>query len=137
MDLSSLGKAIEALENSLRVARETSETLSEEALDTIRAGVIQHFEVAYEQCWKFTQRWLRINASPEEADFPRTRKELFRMAARQGLILDPLVWFEYGNARNLSSQTYDEDQAVIVFEAAVRFLPDARKLLDELRSRND
>lgn len=55
----------------------------------LRAGVIQNFEVAYEQCWKFIERWIRENRAPENADHPRSRKELFRMAARHGLISDP------------------------------------------------
>jgi len=64
--------------------------------ETVRAGVIQNFEVAYEQCWKMIQRWIKENKTSEEAEHPRTRKDLFRMAARCGLIDDPLPWFAYG-----------------------------------------
>ncbi len=58
--------------------------------DTVRAGVIQNSKVAYEQCWKFIQRWIRENRTPEDADHPGTRKELFRLATRYGLVADPL-----------------------------------------------
>lgn len=48
--------------------------------------------MAYEQCWKFIQRWNSENQSPEDADIPRTRKELFRVAARLELISDPQLF---------------------------------------------
>ena len=70
--------------------------LSKEQADTIRANVIQNFEFTYELCWKFIQRWLRENRFLEEASLPRTRKDLFRMAARHGLIEHPERWFDYG-----------------------------------------
>jgi len=137
LELDSLRKAVDALSRSLLASDAAMATLGDDLRDTIRAGVIQHFEMAYEQCWKFMQRWLRENVSPEAADFPRTRKELFRMAARQGLISDPAPWFTFGDARNLTSHTYDEAQAVTVYEAARLFLPHAQELLDRLEERND
>src|SRR5690349_7728183 len=108
IEYTSLEKALVALERSLRAARESENMpqLDDAFRETLRAGVIQKFEVAYEQCWKLLQRWIRENRSPEDADQPRTRKELFRMAAREGLIDDPLPWFDYGDARNLPSHTY-------------------------------
>jgi nucleotidyltransferase substrate binding protein (TIGR01987 family) len=102
----------------------------------LRAGVIQNFEFTFELCWKFIQRWIILNKTPEDAE-PFTRKDLFRMAARYGLVEDPLRWFEYGDARNLASHAYDEDKARQVFETAVRFLDDARNLLDRLEKSND
>lgn len=105
--------------------------------EVIRAGVIQNFEFTYELCWKFMQRWLKDNQNREEAGLPRTRKELFRMAARYELIKDPLPWFEYGDARNLTAHTYNEDKAEIVFKQAVQFVDDARYLLEQLERLND
>ncbi|MBF0550506.1 MAG: nucleotidyltransferase substrate binding protein [Deltaproteobacteria bacterium] len=138
LDLSNLRKAILALDRSLTIAHSGGESMmSEDLRDTIRAGVIQNFEVAYEQCWKYIQRWIHDNRSPEEANHPRTRKELFRMAARSELIADPSPWFGYGDARNLTSRTYDEHHALTVFEAAERFIGDARDLLHRLDDRND
>jgi nucleotidyltransferase substrate binding protein (TIGR01987 family) len=137
LDLTSLSKAVEALDRSL-AAVERAQAIRDAALqETVRAGVIQQFEVAYELSWKFLQRWLRENASPEEADFPRTRKELFRLAARHGLIDDPLPWFDFGDARNRTSHTYDGDTALDVFATATTFLPKARELLARLQARND
>ena len=137
LDLTSLSKAVEALDRSLAAVERAQAIRDPALLETVRAGVIQQFEVAYELSWKFLQRWLRENASPEEADFPRTRKELFRLAARHSLIDDPLPWFAFGDARNRTSHTYDGDTALDVFATATTFLPKARELLARLQERND
>lgn len=105
--------------------------------ETVRAGVIQNFEVAYEQCRKMIQRWIRENRTPEDADNPRTRNELFRMAARYGLVSDPEPWFAFGEARNLTSHTYDESRALSAYDAALKFLPLAEELLGRLERSND
>ena len=139
LDLSSLHKAIDSLEKTLKVAENKvlAAELDNDVKDAIRAGVIQNFEFTYELCWKFMRRWLKENADVEEAEYPRTRKELFRLAARFGLIKEPLSWFSYSDARNLTSHTYDEDKAESVYETAVGFMEDARYLLDKLQERND
>jgi nucleotidyltransferase substrate binding protein (TIGR01987 family) len=139
LDLSSLRKAVESLERAISVTDDNHfiSGLSDDAKDAIRAGVIQNFEVAYEFCWKYIQRWLRENAPSEQAEFPRSRKELFRLAARSGLVKDPLTWFSYGDARNLSSHTYDERKAESVYVTALDFVKDARILLETLEELND
>ncbi len=136
LDLSSLQRAIDALARSLRVAQAIAQ-MDAELQETVRAGVIQNFEVAYELCWKFIQRWLRENRVAPEADFPRTRKDLFRLAAREGLIADPLSWFAYGDARSLTAHTYDPSQALLVYQMATQFLDDARDLAARLAAHND
>jgi nucleotidyltransferase substrate binding protein (TIGR01987 family) len=137
LKLDTLELSVAALQRSINTASRNLDHADADLCETIRAGVIQHFEVAYEQCWKFIQRWLRDNQSPEEADFPRTRKELFRLAAQQGLISDPLPWFTFSEARNLTSHAYDTAKAESGFATALRFLPYAHELLDSLRTRND
>lgn len=105
-------------------------------INAIQSGVIQHFEIVYELCWKFMQRWIKENHSPEEADYPRTRKELFRTAARLGLISDPLPWFSYGDARNMTTHTYDESKARQVYEISKNLVKDAMDLLNRLKEKN-
>jgi nucleotidyltransferase substrate binding protein (TIGR01987 family) len=136
LDLTSLAKAVDALQRSLGVDL-TEDKMSEDVREAVRAGVVQNFEVAYEQCWKFIQRWLRENQNLVEADHPRTRKDLFRAAARYDLISGPSVWFTYGDARNLTSHTYNEQQASALYESAKRFVVDARALLNRLELLND
>ena len=137
LQLDSLEKSIDSLHRSLKATEDNLYNLSPDLQETVRAGVIQNFEVAYELCWKFIQRWLKENSTTDEASHPRTRKELFRMAARIGLIEDPAIWFEYSAARNLTSHTYDAKQADIVYQAAGRFIVDAQALLRELKTQND
>jgi nucleotidyltransferase substrate binding protein (TIGR01987 family) len=139
LDLSSLQKAIDSLEKTIKVAenKTLADGLEADVKDAIRAGVIQNFEFTYELCWKFMKRWLSQNASTEEAENSRTRKELFRLAARFGLIDNPLSWFSYGDARNLTSHTYDEDKAETVYDTAIDFLEDAKDFLKKLQEHND
>ncbi len=138
IDLSSLEKAVGALDRALAALEKSPlEGFDEHIQETLKAGVIQNFEVAYEQSWKFIQRWMRENAVPEEAEHPRTRKDLFRAAARLGLVPDPEPWFVFGDARNMTSHAYDETQADYVYAIAQQFLPQARELLDRLTKAND
>ena len=139
LDLTGLVKAVHSYERAVAVAssKEKMAALEPDQRDAIRAGVIQNFEFTYELCWKFIQRWLKDDQMQPESDLPRTRKELFRMAAQRGLVQDPIAWSEFGDARNLTSHTYDESKAQIVFEAAVRFVGEARDLLRRLEAGND
>lgn len=137
LELDGLKKSIDALKRSIIIAHSGIDAANADLRATVRSGVIQNFEVAYEQCWKFIQRWIRENRSPEDADHPRTRKELFRLAARYGLVSDPEPWFGFGDARNLTSHTYDESQAAAVYKAAEEFLPHAEELLYRLEESND
>lgn len=139
LELTSLRKAVATLERSLMIthSQKVMEGFDDILRETLRAGIIQNFEIAYEQCWKFIQRWIRENRAPEEADHPRTRKELFRLAARCGLIEDPAPWFAYSDARNLTAHTYNEAQAQAAYETATQFITDAKLLLAQLEAKND
>lgn len=64
LNLDSLKKSIMALEKSINVY-DRIETDDEDLILTIRAGVIQNFEIAFEQSWKFIQRWLNENINPD------------------------------------------------------------------------
>ncbi len=137
LDLSSLRKAIESLEKTLKVAenKELAAGLDDDAKDAIRAGGIQKFEFTYELCWKFMRRWLGINVGSTYVDGV-TRRELFRLSAENRLISDVDQWMEYHDARNETAHTYNEDTADDVFETSRIFLADAKKLLEALKERN-
>ncbi len=137
LDLTSLRDAVNALESSVEVSSSDAAKADTKMWEVLRAGVIQNFEVTYELSWKFIQRWIRTNRTPEDADHPRTRKDLFRLAAQYGLINDPGPWFAYGEARNLTAHTYNSKQAETVYETAVSFVTDARNLYENLRKSND
>ncbi|MFW6209459.1 MAG: nucleotidyltransferase substrate binding protein, partial [Spirochaetota bacterium] len=46
-------------------------------------------------------------------------------------------WFEYAEARIMTSHTYDEGSALSVFETAREFVIDAETLLRRLEELND
>lgn len=136
LELNSLVKAVDALDRAVRVAgKEIQGPVNTDREEVIRAGVIQNFELTYELCWKFMKRWLEANAAGPVDGF--SMKELFRMAAERQLIDDVHPWFGYHQKRNKASHTYDAVTANDVFETSVRFLVDARKLLNVLASKND
>lgn len=136
LELSSLRRAIDSLERTLKIAaaRSQGEVLTdlEEAL---RAGVIQNFEFTYELCWKFMQRWLERQIGPEIDG--ATRRELFRYAAEKRLIADATRWFKYHEARNKTAHAYDPATAEEIYEQTGGFLDDAKALLSQLEKRND
>lgn len=106
LDLSSLQSAIASLENAISVAEEypSGSDQVRRVQNVIEAGVIQNYKITYELCYKFMVRWISLNVSPEDAS-PRTKREIFRTAARFGLIQDPIRWFEYTESRNLTFHT--------------------------------
>lgn len=137
-DLTSLQRAIASLEKSIFSYRSLSEnsTLTNDDIDTVKAGVIQNFEVAYEQCWKFMKRWIEQNVSPDIVDGV-TRRELFRISAENRLIDDVSVWMEFHQSRNLTAHTYDAENAGQAFSSALSFIDAASSFLKRLDVRHD
>lgn len=138
LDLSSLKKAIALMERAWEFADERLNTkdISLAEKEVIQAGVIQNFEFTYELCWKFMKRWLEINLMPGLLDGV-TRKELFRNALEQKLILDFFSWVKYHELRNTTSHTYNRDVADSIYSVSKDFLKDAKYLLEALEARND
>jgi nucleotidyltransferase substrate binding protein (TIGR01987 family) len=138
LELDSLKKAVSAL-NSVWAKSNDAELmgkLDEITQNAIKSGVIQHFELTYELCWKFIKRWLEVNISPTAADGV-TRRELFRLAAENRLIVDVDEWMRHHDARNLTSHTYDPAVAEGIYAAAHDFARNAQRLLEALEARND
>ena len=130
LNLELLEKALSSLKRGLARSLKVPED------EEVRDGVIQRFEYTYELCWKALQKWIFTNRSPEEAN-PRTKKDIFRMAARYGLIEDPERWFTYTNARNLTVHVYDEIKAEEVYSVIKNFVEDATYLFLQLKETND
>lgn len=55
LQLDSLAKSIDSLERSIKTASRIDD-FDEDLQETVRAGVIQHFKVAYELSWNMMQR---------------------------------------------------------------------------------
>lgn len=135
LDLSSLEKAVDSFEKTLKVAC-SMEALNKDQKNAIKAGVIQNFEFTYELCWKFMKRWLENNLGSAYVDGV-ARRELFRLGAEHQLIDDVDNWMEYHDARNETAHTYNEAKADDVFNTAKKFLDAAKKFKENLKNRND
>ena len=136
LELESLKKAIGALERSLRVSNEQASASDLDLKETLRAGVVQNFEVAYEQTWKMMKRWLETNVGSIEVDGV-TRRQLFRLCHENRLIDDVDRWMTFHKSRNETSHTYNQKTAVEVSRVASEFLPAASDVLSRITARND
>jgi len=135
LDYSSLQKAVTRLDESLNVVEQYSTEKASALSRTLISGVVQHFEFTYELSWKFIKRWLGENLGKSQVD-GLSRQELFRLAAEYQLIDSVENWMLFHRARNETSHTYNENTADEVFNVAVKFLPEATKLLNALKSKN-
>jgi nucleotidyltransferase substrate binding protein (TIGR01987 family) len=138
LELENLEKAVTALKNVLAKSNDAEfmDSMDEITRNAIKSGVIQHFEFTYELCWKYMKRWIEMNVSADAADGV-TRRELFRQAAEQRLIVDVEQWMRYHNARNHMSHTYEPVTAELVYKATQGFAHDAALFLKALKARND
>lgn len=128
IDLTSLESALKSLDKASKRSMKSPED------EEVRDAVIQRFEYCYELSWKMLKRRLKADAaSPEEID-RMSFKELIREGAVRGFVENPEKWFEYREQRNITSHIYDKKKAESVYKTALKFLPDAQKLLDQLKT---
>ena len=71
-----------------------------------RAGMIQFFEVAFEQSWKVLKDFLE-----EEGFTVKSPRDAIKTAFQYGFIKHADVWIEALKDRNLTTHTYDEETA--------------------------
>ena len=134
LDLTSLKKALQSLISAEKVYNMRASDVEIEERELLRAGVIQNFEFTYELCWKFMKRWIEMNVNPEAADGV-TRRELFRRAAENKLIVDVDLWMDFHKARNATSHIYNEDIAESTLFTALQSLPHIRDFASRLEAR--
>lgn len=91
----------------------------------LRDGSIQRFKICIELVWKVSMKILGLNVS---APNPAIRE-----MARNGLIDQPQVWFDFLTARNKTSHTYDEEIAKVVYAEVEKLIPELDKLLTHLK----
>lgn len=137
-DISPLQSALGALTRALSVTGSAQrwQQFDAETQEALKAGVIQTFEVAYEQSWKMMRRWLAVNPAAGDVDGVPMR-QLYRLAAKAGLIDDVEAWMDFHKARNQTSHTYNRAIAQAVFDMAPVFAERARNMLLQLEQRND
>ncbi len=124
LDISSLVAALASLEKAVVRSRNSPED------EEVRDAVIQRFEYTIDLSWKMMQRVMKQSTVQESTI--RTRRDLFRETARQGLIDEPERWFRFLEARNETSHTYKREVAVRVYGQALDFVQDARVFVERL-----
>lgn len=137
LELEALENSILALENSIEVYKRIANDNKNDKklIDALRSGVIQNFEVAFEQSWKFIVRWLNENISYGIAQ-GISKKELFRLAGEHLLIDDVSKWIYFKDLRNQTSHIYSKTTANEVLKSALQFLPYVKYLLKRLKEHN-
>ena len=131
--LDTLERAVVALEGALATTSDETVmgTLSEIGQNTMRSGVIQHFEFTYEICRVLIERWLVTNFSRDVLGV--SRKDLYRIAGERDLIDGVERWFKYHLERNRTSHRYDEELLQMIDDTIPEFVEDAKSLLNTLR----
>jgi nucleotidyltransferase substrate binding protein (TIGR01987 family) len=79
----------------------------EELSDLEQEGLIQRFEYTFELAWKVLKDFLQMQGYIDIKSPNDTLKQAFN----DGYIKDNDKWREMANARNITSHTYDENDA--------------------------
>ena len=132
--LTQLEKSHASLQRSIAVFERVSLGADTDRIDTTRAGVIQNFEVTYEQSWKVLRRWMMQNLSIPDSELTQ-RRQLYRLAAKHTLINDVEAWWDFHAARNMTSHTYNQAIALEVAAAARKFDIACAQLINGLKTR--
>lgn len=82
------------------------------------------------------RRQLAREAGAENDIHALSYRGLIRLAAEKGLVPAPQAWFDYREARNLTSHSYNVAQAERVLQALPDFLRAAQALRDALEARH-
>lgn len=101
--------------------------LKEVSSELERDGAIQRFEFTYELTWKILKKILSFKGI--DANSPR---DVFREAAKQKLIDDPLVWFEFLKKRNLILYAYNQNYLQDIFKSLPDFKKEIAKLISQI-----
>lgn len=97
-----------------------------------RAGTIQAFEYCFELVWKTMKRLLE-----ERGKIANSPREAFRMAALEGFISDPELWFDFLRKRNLTVHTYNQEEANEVIGICPIFSVELKEFLKAVGALSD
>lgn len=104
-------KAVSRLEDALNRSKD----------DYIRDSVIQRFEFSVELAWKTGKKFMGTGTSAP--------KDVLREMAQNGYIEDLDFWLRSIDMRNLTSHTYKEDLAEVVYTFAGQFVSQLKNLV--------
>ena len=96
-----------------------------------KAGTIQAFEYCFELMWKIMKKLLE-----ERGLIANSPKETFRMAALEGFIDDPELWFDFLKKRNLTVHTYEEKEVENIMSICPIFSSEVKSFLSKIGADN-
>jgi nucleotidyltransferase substrate binding protein (TIGR01987 family) len=104
--------------------------------DIYRAACVKEFEIVSEQCGKLLKKSLLVFFSSSKQLDALTYKDIFRHAAKHGLItLDEVErWLQYRDHRNQTAHEYGENYADNILLLIPQFLSDADSLLKAIEA---
>ncbi len=138
IDTTFLRRCIRTLEMALE-GIEKHRKAGDALYDIYRAACVKEFELVLEQSGKLLRKRIAaFFASNRQAD-RLTFKDLFRHAARHGLIDSEAVerWFRYRDNRNDTAHNYGEDFAEATLKLLPTFVADAKTLADMIEAADD
>lgn len=110
-----------------KAVRQLALAIAQPKNEFIRDSVIQRFEFSVELAWKTSKKIMGTSTAAP--------KDIIREMAQSGYIDDVEIWLKSIDQRNLSSHTYKEDIAEMVYGFACDFLPYLKKLQETLNSK--
>lgn len=125
---------MERLEARFKDAIRSLETLKEildEPFSIItRDAAIQRFEYTFEAFWKFIKEYLRV----KERIIANSPKQCFRELFRIGIITEDedVRFLEMTDERNMTSHTYKEEVANIIYSGLKRHYELMKSTIDKL-----
>lgn len=108
----------------VKAVKRLDDALSQKKNEYIRDSVIQRFEFCIELAWKSAKKIMGTSTAAP--------KDVIREMAQSHYIEEVELWLKSIDMRNLSSHTYKEDLAEQVYQFALTFLPELKKLSDKL-----
>jgi len=96
--------------------------------DRDKTATVQAFEYCFELVWKIMKRLLE-----ERGKYANSPKETFRMAALEGFIEDPEIWFDFLKKRNLTVHTYNKTELESVVAISVKFSEEIKAFLQKVK----
>lgn len=112
-----------------KASRRLAETLALRPTKVHQDATIQRFEFTFELAWKAIQSF-----AFQKGVKVISPKDSIRIAAQLGLIEDIDQWFDFLDARNLSSHIYDEKMAKAVYYEAKKFYLEVIRLLKKIKT---
>ena len=138
IDTTFLRRCIQTLERALDEIAAHSDT-DDVLYDIYRAACVKEFELVLEQSGRLLRKRLGTFFSSNRQADRLTFKDLFRHAARHGLIAPEAVerWFLYRDNRNDTAHDYGEGFAEATLKLLPGFITDARTLADTIEEAGD